>query len=78
MKFCFRIVIIIYFDANRITLRLYIVAINDIILNAYNLITDYRADDSYFDFVEAFLNNAITVEQLSRVICHAAGAFPYS
>ena len=33
--------------------------------NAYDLITGYRADDSYFDYAEAFLNNAITVEQLS-------------
>ena len=36
--------------------------------NAYDLITGYRADDSYFDFAEAFLNNAITVEQLSRAM----------
>ena len=34
-------------------------------VNAYDLITGYRADDSYFDYAEAFLNNAITVEQLS-------------
>lgn len=34
-------------------------------VNAYDLITGYRADDSYFDCAEAFLNNAITVEQLS-------------
>lgn len=34
-------------------------------VNAYDLITGYRADDSYFDFAEAFLNNSITVEQLS-------------
>lgn len=38
-------------------------------VNAYDLITGYRADDSYFDFAEAFLNNAITVEQLSRAMC---------
>lgn len=37
-------------------------------VNAYDLITGYRADDSYFDFAEAFLNNAITVEQLSSVM----------
>ena len=37
-------------------------------VNAFDLITGYRADDSYFDFAEAFLNNAITVEQLSRVM----------
>lgn len=34
-------------------------------VNAYDLITGYRADDSYFDFAEAFLNNGITVEQLA-------------
>jgi hypothetical protein len=37
-------------------------------VNAYDLITGYRADDSYFDFAEAFLNNAITVRQLSRAM----------
>ncbi len=37
-------------------------------VNAYDLITGYRADDSYFDFAEAFLNNGITVEQLSRAM----------
>lgn len=34
-------------------------------VNAYDLIIGYRADDSYYDYAEAFLNNAITVEQLS-------------
>lgn len=37
-------------------------------VNAYDLITGYRADDSYFDFAEAFLKNTITVEQLSRAM----------
>ena len=37
-------------------------------VNAYDLITGYRADDSYFDFAEAFLNNGITVEQLARAM----------
>ncbi len=37
-------------------------------VNAYDLIIGYRADDSYFDFAEAFLNNTITVEQLSRAM----------
>ena len=37
-------------------------------VNAYDLITGYRADDSYFDYAEAFLNNGITVEQLSRAM----------
>ena len=37
-------------------------------VNAYDLIYGYRADDSYFDFADAFLNNAITVEQLARAM----------
>ncbi len=37
-------------------------------VNAYDLIIGYRADDSYFDYAEAFLNNAITVEQLARAM----------
>ncbi len=37
-------------------------------VNAFDLIVGYRADDSYFDFAEAFLSNAITVEQLSRAM----------
>ena len=35
-------------------------------VNAYDLITGYRADDSYFDYAETFLNNGISVEQLAR------------
>ena len=37
-------------------------------VNAYDLITGYRADDSYFDYAETFLNNGITVEQLARAM----------
>lgn len=37
-------------------------------VNAFDLIIGYRADDSYFDFAEAFLSNTITVEQLSRAM----------
>lgn len=37
-------------------------------VNAYDLIIGYRADDSYFDYAESFLNNAITVEQLSKAM----------
>ncbi len=37
-------------------------------VNAYDMIIGYRADDSYFDYAEAFLNNTITVEQLSRAM----------
>ena len=36
--------------------------------NAYDLITGYRADDSYFDYAESFLNNGISVEQLARAM----------
>ncbi|MDY4834817.1 MAG: DUF3990 domain-containing protein [Frisingicoccus sp.] len=37
-------------------------------VNAYDLITGYRADDSYFDYVEAFLNNGISVDQLAKAM----------
>jgi hypothetical protein len=37
-------------------------------VNAFDLIVGYRADDSYFDFAEAFLSNTITVERLSRAM----------
>ena len=37
-------------------------------VNAYDVIVGYRADDSYFYYAEAFLNNGITVEQLSRAM----------
>ena len=34
-------------------------------VDAYDVVIGYRADDSYFDFAEAFLNNSISVEQLA-------------
>ena len=37
-------------------------------VNAYDLITGYRADDSYFDYAESFLNNGISVEQLASAM----------
>lgn len=37
-------------------------------VNAYDVITGYRADDSYFDYAESFLNNAISVEQLAQAM----------
>ena len=37
-------------------------------VNAFDVVTGYRADDSYFDYAESFLNNGITVEQLSRAM----------
>ena len=46
----------------------YLIDIFGINVNAYDLITGYRADDSYFDYAEAFLNNGITVEQLAHAM----------
>lgn len=37
-------------------------------VNAFDLITGYRADDSYFDYAESFLNNGISVDQLARAM----------
>lgn len=37
-------------------------------VNAFDLIIGYRADDSYFDYAELFLNNGISVEQLARAM----------
>ena len=37
-------------------------------VNAYDIITGYRADDSYFDYAESFLNNAISAQQLARAM----------
>ena len=34
----------------------------------FDLIIGYRADDSYFSFARAFLNNMISLEQLSRAM----------
>ena len=37
-------------------------------VNAYDVIVGYRADDSYYDYADAFLNNSITVEQLAAAM----------
>ena len=37
-------------------------------VEAYDVIKGYRADDSYYDFADDFLNNAITVNQLARAL----------
>lgn len=34
-------------------------------VNAYDIITGYRADDSYFDYAQSFINNGISVNQLA-------------
>ena len=37
-------------------------------VNAFDIVTGYRAEDSYFDYAESFLNNAISVEQLAAAM----------
>lgn len=37
-------------------------------LSAYDVITGYRADDSYFSFAESFLNGALSLENLSQAM----------
>ena len=37
-------------------------------VNAFDIVTGYRADDSYFDYAGSFLNNAISVEQLAAAM----------
>lgn len=37
-------------------------------INNYDIITGYRADDSYFSFARAFVNNLISLEQLSQAM----------
>lgn len=36
--------------------------------DAYDVISGWRADDSYFSYAKAFVNNTITVEQLGRAM----------
>lgn len=37
-------------------------------VNAFDLIVGYRADDSYFDYAESFVNNGVSVEQLAMAM----------
>lgn len=37
-------------------------------ISKYDIITGYRADDSYFAFARAFVNNQISLEQLSEAM----------
>jgi hypothetical protein len=37
-------------------------------VNAFDIIVGYRADDSYFDYAESFLNNGISVGQLAQAM----------
>lgn len=46
----------------------YLIDYFSINVNAYDLTIGYRADDSYFDYAESFLNNTISVEQLAQAM----------
>ncbi|MBQ2729219.1 MAG: DUF3990 domain-containing protein [Clostridia bacterium] len=48
--------------------RAYLIENFGVNVNAYDLITGYRADDSYFDYAESFINNGISIEQLSQAM----------
>lgn len=37
-------------------------------VNAYDVIVGYRADDSYFDYAETFVNNGISVDNLAQAM----------
>ena len=37
-------------------------------INAYDVLTGYRANDSYFSFANAFLNNALSLGQLEKAM----------
>ncbi len=45
--------------------RKYLIENFGINVNAFDLIIGYRADDSYYDYADSFINNAITVQQLA-------------
>lgn len=45
--------------------RQYLIENFGVNVNAFDLIVGCRADDSYFDYAESFLNNGITVQQLA-------------
>ena len=48
--------------------RQYLIDNFGINVNTYDLIKGYRADDSYFDYAESFLNNGISVDQLAKAM----------
>lgn len=37
-------------------------------VNAYDVVVGYRADDSYFDYAETFINNGISVGDLAKAM----------
>lgn len=48
--------------------RSYLIENFSVNVNAFDLITGYRADDSYFDYAETFINNGISVDQLAKAM----------
>lgn len=46
----------------------YLVENFNIDLSEYDVVIGYRADDSYFMFAQAFLNNTISVQKLSKAL----------
>lgn len=50
------------------TAKKYLISNFYINIEEYDIIIGYRADDSYFSFAKDFLNNMITLKQLSRAM----------
>lgn len=48
--------------------RSYLINNFSVKVNAYDIVTGYRADDSYYDFAAAFLSNTISIEQLASAM----------
>ncbi len=48
--------------------RRYLIDNYSINVNAYDVVIGYRADNSYFDYAQSFVNNMITVNQLDLAL----------
>lgn len=48
--------------------RQYLIDNFSINVNEFDVVIGYRADDSYFDYAELFLNNSISVDQLTAAM----------
>ena len=46
----------------------YIIDNFSINVDAYDIIIGYRADDSYYDYAESFINNSISLNQLAKAM----------
>lgn len=47
-------------------------------LSKYDLIIGYRADDSYFDYAKSFLNNSLSLENLSKALIYGDLGIQYA